>query len=137
MVFPSVFLCFMQINYTYFTLHSIVQDSGIGMTKEELIQNLGTIARSGSKSFIEEIKKQGAEQASSIIGQFGVGFYSAFMVADKIEVFTRSSVAGSAGYKWSSDGCVAFICVLISMGLSHLEDNIMFLLWLKLITIEP
>ncbi|CAG9563587.1 unnamed protein product [Danaus chrysippus] len=82
----------------------IFQDSGIGMTKEELIQNLGTIARSGSKSFIEEVKKQGSEQASSIIGQFGVGFYSAFMVADKIEVFTRSSIAGSKGYKWSSDG---------------------------------
>ncbi|CAH2091856.1 unnamed protein product [Euphydryas editha] len=80
------------------------KDSGIGMTKEEIIQNLGTIARSGSKSFIEEIKKQGAEQASSIIGQFGVGFYSAFMVADKIEVYTRSSIVGSLGYKWSSDG---------------------------------
>lgn len=80
------------------------EDSGIGMTKEELIQNLGTIARSGSKSFIEEIKKQGADQASSIIGQFGVGFYSAFMVADKIEVFTRSSIVGSPAYKWSSDG---------------------------------
>lgn len=81
-----------------------LQDTGIGMTKEELTQNLGTIARSGSKSFIEEIKKKGAEQASSIIGQFGVGFYSAFMVADKIEVYTRSSKAGSQGYKWSSDG---------------------------------
>lgn len=80
------------------------EDTGIGMTKEELTENLGTIARSGSKSFIEEIKKQGAEQANSIIGQFGVGFYSAFMVAEKIEVFTRSSKAGSQGYKWSSDG---------------------------------
>ncbi|XP_028177360.1 heat shock protein 75 kDa, mitochondrial [Ostrinia furnacalis] len=80
------------------------QDSGIGMTKDELTQNLGTIARSGSKSFIEEIKKQGAEQASSIIGQFGVGFYSAFMVAEKIDVFTRSSRADSVGYKWTSDG---------------------------------
>ncbi|XP_026765014.2 heat shock protein 75 kDa, mitochondrial [Galleria mellonella] len=80
------------------------QDSGIGMTKEELTQNLGTIARSGSKSFIEEIKKQGAEQASSIIGQFGVGFYSAFMVAEKIEVYTRSSKSGSPGYRWLSDG---------------------------------
>lgn len=74
------------------------------MTKEELTDNLGTIARSGSKSFIEEIKKQGAEQASSIIGQFGVGFYSAFMVADRIEVYTKSSKLGAQGYKWSSDG---------------------------------
>ncbi|XP_047522393.1 heat shock protein 75 kDa, mitochondrial [Pieris napi] len=82
----------------------VFQDSGIGMTKEELIQNLGTIARSGSKSFIEEVKKKGADEASSIIGQFGVGFYSAFMVADKIEVFTRSSKTGSPGYKWTSDG---------------------------------
>ncbi|GBP69711.1 Heat shock protein 75 kDa, mitochondrial [Eumeta japonica] len=80
------------------------QDNGIGMTKDELTENLGTIARSGSKSFIEEIKKQGAEQANSIIGQFGVGFYSAFMVAEKIEVFTRSSKIDSPGYKWSSDG---------------------------------
>ncbi|CAG9791894.1 unnamed protein product [Diatraea saccharalis] len=84
------------------------QDSGIGMTKDELISNIGTIARSGSKSFIEEIKKQGAEQASSIIGQFGVGFYSAFMVADKIEVYTRSSHSGSPGYKWTSDGSGAY-----------------------------
>ncbi|XP_026326821.1 heat shock protein 75 kDa, mitochondrial [Hyposmocoma kahamanoa] len=82
----------------------IFQDSGIGMTKEELVQNLGTIARSGSKSFIEEVKKTGASDANSIIGQFGVGFYSAFMVAEKIEVFTKSSKTGSLGYKWSSDG---------------------------------
>ncbi|XP_053599602.1 heat shock protein 75 kDa, mitochondrial [Plodia interpunctella] len=81
-----------------------IQDTGIGMTKEELTENLGTIARSGSKSFIEEIKNKGADEASSIIGQFGVGFYSAFMVADKLEVYTRSSKTGSPGYKWQSDG---------------------------------
>ncbi|XP_026746998.1 heat shock protein 75 kDa, mitochondrial [Trichoplusia ni] len=81
-----------------------IQDSGIGMTKDELTQNLGTIARSGSKSFIEEIKKKGADEANSIIGQFGVGFYSAFMVADRIEVYTRSSKIDSQGYKWTSDG---------------------------------
>lgn len=61
------------------------------MTKDELISNLGTIARSGSKQFLEQIKDKGTtvENSSNIIGQFGVGFYSAFMVADKVEVFTR------------------------------------------------
>ncbi|EAT48688.1 AAEL000301-PA [Aedes aegypti] len=83
-----------------------IQDTGIGMTKEELIANLGTIARSGSKHFMEQIKEKGvsADNAQNIIGQFGVGFYSAFMVADRVEVFTRSSKVGSPGYKWSSDG---------------------------------
>ncbi|XP_063710038.1 heat shock protein 75 kDa, mitochondrial [Culicoides brevitarsis] len=80
-----------------------IQDTGIGMTKEELIANLGTIARSGSKHFMEQIK-EGEAKAENIIGQFGVGFYSAFMVGDKIDVFTRSSQKGSPGYKWSSDG---------------------------------
>lgn len=87
-----------------------IQDTGIGMTKDELISNLGTIARSGSKHFLEQIKEQGssAENSSNIIGQFGVGFYSAFMVADKVEVFTRSSKVGSPGLRWSSDGSGVF-----------------------------
>lgn len=80
-----------------------IQDTGIGMTKEELIANLGTIARSGSKQFMEQLKDSGTN-AENIIGQFGVGFYSAFMVGDKIDVFTRSSQKDAAGYKWSSDG---------------------------------
>lgn len=83
-----------------------IQDTGIGMTKEDLIANLGTIARSGSKHFLEQVKEKGAstENAQNIIGQFGVGFYSAFMVADRVDVYTKSSKTGSVGYKWTSDG---------------------------------
>lgn len=80
------------------------------MTKEELINNLGTIARSGSKQFLDELKNTGnaTENSSNIIGQFGVGFYSAFMVANKVEVLTRSSQVGSTGLRWSSDGAGSY-----------------------------
>ncbi|XP_017759396.1 PREDICTED: heat shock protein 75 kDa, mitochondrial-like [Eufriesea mexicana] len=87
----------------------IIQDTGIGMTREELISNIGTIARSGSKAFLEKIKeKQNAGDTSQIIGQFGVGFYSAFMVADKVEVFTKSYEKDAEGLCWQSDGSDTF-----------------------------
>ncbi|KAG8506458.1 Heat shock protein 75 kDa, mitochondrial [Galemys pyrenaicus] len=84
-----------------------VQDTGIGMTQEELVSNLGTIARSGSKAFLDALQNQ-AEASSKIIGQFGVGFYSAFMVADSVEVYSRSAEPGSPGYQWRSDGSGVF-----------------------------
>jgi len=80
-----------------------ISDHGIGMTKEELAQNLGTIARSGSKEFLEALKEKGDANAS-VIGQFGVGFYSAFMAADRVEVFTHSWDSNGGSLKWESDG---------------------------------
>ncbi|KAK7794536.1 hypothetical protein R5R35_009660 [Gryllus longicercus] len=86
-----------------------IQDTGVGMTREELVANLGTIARSGSKAFLEQLKDNEVNSdVSSIIGQFGVGFYSSFMVAEKVEVYTLSSREGSKGYKWTSDGSGTF-----------------------------
>ncbi|KAJ2614204.1 hypothetical protein H4S08_001827 [Coemansia sp. RSA 1365] len=85
-------------------------DSGIGMTADELKENLGTIARSGSKAFIEKMQSSAetSNAANSIVGQFGVGFYSAFMVGDKITVYTRSAKPDSEGYCWVSDGLGAY-----------------------------
>lgn len=79
-------------------------DNGIGMTKEELVQNLGVIAKSGSKAFMEQLKHDAVSARENIIGQFGVGFYSTFMVADKVDVFTKSYQPDSQGYYWTSDG---------------------------------
>lgn len=77
-----------------------ITDTGIGMTKEELEDNLGTIAKSGSLAFKKEVDM---EEGQEIIGQFGVGFYSSFMVADKVTVYTKS-LYSDQGYKWESDG---------------------------------
>jgi TNF receptor-associated protein 1 len=77
-------------------------DAGIGMTHAELIDNLGTIAHSGSKAFLDQIKASKGD--THLIGQFGVGFYSAFMVAENVTVFTRSYQPGEPGWMWSSDG---------------------------------
>jgi len=82
-------------------------DNGIGMTEQELHDALGTIARSGTKEFMEKLEKAKENQEHNLIGQFGVGFYSAFMVADKVEVETRSPLDKKA-HKWTSDGKSAY-----------------------------
>ncbi len=80
-----------------------LRDTGIGMTREELIENLGTIAKSGAKEFLAKLKES-KEQASNIIGQFGVGFYSVFMVAKEVEVVSRSFRKDAEAVRWVSDG---------------------------------
>lgn len=81
-----------------------ISDNGIGMSRQEVIDNLGTIARSGTRNFLDALKQQQAEQRPELIGQFGVGFYSSFMVADKVTVITRPGGAGKQGTRWESDG---------------------------------
>jgi molecular chaperone HtpG len=78
-------------------------DNGIGMTEDELHAHLGTIAKSGTKEFLEKMQKVKEGGEHNLIGQFGVGFYSAFMVAEKIEVRTRSALDPQA-HLWVSDG---------------------------------
>ena len=81
-----------------------VSDNGIGMSREEVIANLGTIAKSGTREFFERLTGDQARDAH-LIGQFGVGFYSSFIVADRVTVMTRRAGMGSEhGVRWESDG---------------------------------
>jgi molecular chaperone HtpG len=82
-----------------------ISDTGIGMDRQELIDNLGTLARSGTRAFISRLKE--AQDGAGLIGQFGVGFYSAFMVADRIEVVSRRAGASEA-WAWRSSGGAGF-----------------------------
>ena len=82
-----------------------ISDNGIGMDREDLINHLGTIAKSGTSDFVASMKENGS--AADLIGQFGVGFYSAFMVADKVEICARKAGEDTA-YKWTSNGIDGF-----------------------------
>lgn len=81
-----------------------ISDTGLGMTKDDLINQLGTVAKSGTSEFIAQLKKGKDKADGSLIGQFGVGFYSVYMVTDKVSVKTRNYEEGSVGYKWTSKG---------------------------------
>jgi molecular chaperone HtpG len=80
-----------------------IEDDGVGLTRDEAIEHLGTIARSGTSAFAQALKDKG-ENPEGLIGQFGVGFYSAFMVADKVVVESRSALPDEAPIRWTSEG---------------------------------
>src|SRR5215213_11418444 len=81
----------------------IIEDNGIGMSRGEMVEALGTIARSGTKAFMDRIQAAQGGEGAQLIGQFGVGFYSAFMVADQVDVISRRAGSNEAAL-WSSDG---------------------------------
>ncbi|MCF7741235.1 MAG: molecular chaperone HtpG [Candidatus Marinimicrobia bacterium] len=81
-----------------------IEDSGIGMTKSQLIEDIGTVANSGTLKKIKQIKSQGGEIDADMIGKFGVGFYATFMVTDQVIIETRSAEPGAKAWRWISDG---------------------------------
>ena len=81
-----------------------ISDNGIGMSRETIVENLGTIAKSGTRAFIENLKKSEAQNRPELIGQFGVGFYASFMVADRVTVVSRAAGDATDAVKWESDG---------------------------------
>lgn len=93
-----------------------VEDNGIGMSGEEMTEALGTIARSGTRAFMERLEAAKGGEKAELVGQFGVGFYSAFMVAEKVEVISRPAGSDEA-WRWSSDGKGSY-----SVGPATLED---------------
>lgn len=84
-----------------------IEDDGIGMTREEVVRNIGTIARSGTREALEALKERAGDGAGQLIGQFGVGFYSSFMVADRVELVTRKAGTDEA-VRWISSGAGTF-----------------------------
>ncbi len=85
-------------------------DTGVGMTRAELVDNLGTIAHSGSKAFLQKLKenREASQPEANLIGQFGVGFYAAFMAAKKVVVDTRSYVTEESPWRWTSEGSTGY-----------------------------
>ncbi|WP_027720302.1 molecular chaperone HtpG [Maridesulfovibrio zosterae] len=106
------------ISYNEENKSVIVKDTGLGMTKEEVMANIGTIAHSGSAEFVKQAAES-KESLDSLIGRFGVGFYSIFMVSDKVIVRTKSYKDGEAAIQWVSDGKNSYELSILDEELTH------------------
>ncbi len=93
-----------DINFDKDKKKLVIEDTGIGMTRQDLIENIGTIAHSGTEGFLQRVSEAENKDKMDLIGQFGVGFYSSFMVAEEIHVHTKYFEKGSKGYIWKSKG---------------------------------
>lgn len=106
-----------------------ISDNGVGMNRDTIVENLGTIARSGTRAFLDTLQQQNVAQRPDLIGQFGVGFYSAFMVADRVTVISRPPGNPSDGVRWESEGQGEFTvepCEKATRGtdvILHLKDD--------------
>jgi molecular chaperone HtpG len=104
-----------------------IEDAGIGMTEAELVKNLGTVAHSGTKALLAQLGEKKGDL--NLIGQFGVGFYSAYLVADRVDVYSRAAEGDGKAYKWSSDAKSSFTVEPADMATSgtrivlHLRDD--------------
>lgn len=105
----------------------IIEDTGIGMTREELINNIGTIAKSGTAEFINQLKESKGD-TGNLIGRFGVGFYSVFMAASKVQIITRSVTPGAEAVAWESDGLGEFT---VGESDEKIERGTRIEIWLK------
>jgi len=91
-----------------------ISDTGLGMTKDEIVKNIGTIAHSGTGEFLKQLsksKKKGDAEVTDLIGRFGVGFYSVFMVAKEVRITTRSYDASAKSWVWTSDGTASYTII--------------------------
>ena len=108
-----------------------ISDDGVGMNADELDTNIGTIANSGTKAYLEQLKASQEAGDAEFIGQFGVGFYASFMVADEVEVITRRAGKDQTAYRWRSKGTGQYTVEETENFLDQISENVAYAAFLN------